>query len=523
MIDGLKKKNKKIFSIIQIIILLIATGIIVASFYTKSTFPMTSIEELYFYYNNGVQNSDSGVFISAIKFCLPYALLLFVILCALFFDLSFGHLKLKKTIHKKNKENKVISFYPVNIIINHRIIANIILVICSMLFVGYCFKSFTFLKDASTNSTFIEKNYVDPKKTDVKFNKKRNLVVLFVESLETSFFTKKQGGYWNYEVTPELYKLLKEKDSIAFHDKNSAQQMSMIEGASWTTASVVTNNTGIPFKIPIGSNDYHSKNFMNGSYALGDMLKDEGYHNEVISGATTSFGGIKEFYTRHGKYDIIDTDTLNNYGFKMKEKDKGAWGFNDKYMFDIAKKRLKKISKSSQPFNLQIISIDNHFPDGFVGDYTLNKYKTQYENVYATDSKLIYDFVSWIKKQDFYKDTTILVVGDHVSMQTGYFASRGITNRYVYSCLINSDLDAKKENNRIYSALDTYPTLISAIGGQIKGDRLGLGVNMLSSKQTLTEQYGFALVNGEVKKNSDFYNKKILADDYDKMIEDGEE
>jgi hypothetical protein len=46
---------------------------------------------------------------------------------------------------------------------------------------------------------------------------------------------------------------------------------------------------------------------------------------------------------------------------------------------------------------------------------------------------------------------------------------------------------------------------------------------MLSSKQTLTEKYDFALVNDELKKNSDFYNKKILAGDYDKMIEDGEE
>jgi phosphoglycerol transferase len=184
---------------------------------------------------------------------------------------------------------------------------------------------------------------------------------------------------------------------------------------------------------------------------------------------------------------------------------------------------LKKISKSSQPFNLQIISIDNHFRDGFVGYYTLDKYKTQYENVYATDSKLIYDFISWIKKQDFYKDTTILVVGDHISMQTDYFISRGIKDRYVYSCLINSGIDAKKVNNRAYSALDTYPTLIAAIGGQIKGDRLGLGVNMLSSKETLSEQYGFALVNKELKKKSDFYNKKILADDYDKMIEDSKE
>ena len=35
---------------------------------------------------------------------------------------------------------------------------------------------------------------------------------------------------------------------------------------------------------------------------------------------------------------------------------------------------------------------------------------------------------------------------------------------------------------------DTYPTVVSALGGNIKGDRLGLGVNLFSSEKTLAEE-----------------------------------
>ena len=132
---------------------------------------------------------------------------------------------------------------------------------------------------------------------------------------------------------------------------------------------------------------------------------------------------------------------------------------------------------------------------------------------------MIYDFVSWVKKQEFYDDTTIVIVGDHLSMQTNYFEERGITDRYIYCCYINPYVKPKNTKNRVYTAFDTYPSVISAIGGKTNDDRLGLGVNLFSSKKTLPEKYTLKKVNKEILKKSKFYNDKILGKDYKKMKE----
>ena len=117
-----------------------------------------------------------------------------------------------------------------------------------------------------------------------------------------------------------------------------------------------------------------------------------------------------------------------------------------------------------------------------------------------------------MQKQDFYEDTTILIVGDHLSMQHDYFTSRKINDRYVYNCIINSKVSTSNNSNRVFTALDTYPTIVSAIGGNIKGDKLGLGVNLFSKKKTLAEIYTYDYLNNELQKKSKFYNKNILDD-----------
>lgn len=490
--------KNKIFKIIHIFLLLIISIIIAGSIYLARNFPQTPFEELVFYYKNGVENSDSSVFLDAVKSCLPLIIFFLIMFYALLYDITFGKIKKK--------------LYPIKIINNHKRIFTGVFFIISLLILAYSVNLFTYIKYSKSTSDFIEKKYVDPKEADITFDEKRNLIFIVVESLETSFFSKKNGGYWESDVTKELYKLLNEEDSITFYNENETQQMKMIKGASWTTASVVTNSTGVPFKIPIEDNSYHSDNFMNGAYALGDLLKDNGYYNEVISSANTSFGGLKEYFTKHGEYEIIDADSLDKYNLKITDSDYGNWGFNDNYLFEVAKKRLKTISKKDQPFNLELITIDTHFIDGFIGEYSLDKYKTQYENVYATESKLIYDFIKWVQNQDFYEDTTILIVGDHLSMQHDYFTSRKINDRYVYNCIINSKVSTSNNSNRVFTALDTYPTIVSAIGGNIKGDKLGLGVNLFSNKKTLAEIYTYDYLNNELQKKSKFYNKNILDD-----------
>ena len=205
----------------------------------------------------------------------------------------------------------------------------------------------------------------------------------------------------------------------------------MLHGSSWTSASVVANNTGVPFKVGFNRNVYDS-NFMSGAYALGDLLKDNGYYNEVISGASTSFGNLDKFYKQHGDYTIVDIDSLNNYGLGYDKTDIGSWGLNDKCLFNIAKERLNTISKKDEPFNLQLITIDTHFFDGFSGDYSENKFESQYENAYATESKLINEFVKWVKEQPFYNNTTIVIIGDHLTMQSTFINNKMFKSKKCY-------------------------------------------------------------------------------------------
>lgn len=513
------QKRNKIKTILHVLVLLIFTIVIIGSTYLKIFFGNESIEELLFYLTNGAANGDMGVYFVALKVCLPFFVAIFFILISLFYNILIDkkiYLKLRLFKSKKRK----IKLYPINFVINHKIIFTIVYVVVALVLAVYNLQIFTYSVNNFTETTFIEDNYVAPKSQNIQFNEKRNLIYIYVESLETTFFTKEQGGEWDKEVMPELYDLLYDQDSTFFSHNEKATGMKMAFGSSWTTAGIVGNSTGLPFKVPIGDNEYHSENFMNGAYAIGDILKDNGYYNEVISGATTSFGGIKEFYTKHGQYEIVDMDSLHNYGFNIKESDKGPWGFNDDYLFRTAKQRLETISKNNQPFNMTLITIDTHPTDGFVGNYTLNKYSDQYENVYATTSKLIYDFVNWVKSQEYYKDTTIIIVGDHLNMQANYFKNVDGSNRYIYNVIINSAAKTKNTKNRTFTSFDMYPTTLASLGADIKDDRLGLGVNLYSYKRTLPEKYGFYDFDCAIKRKSQFYNNYILGSDYLKMLGD---
>lgn len=340
-----------------------------------------------------------------------------------------------------------------------------------------------YIKDNVNVSTFIEDNYVMPNNNNIVFEKKNNLILIFAESFETTLFSKEEGGEWDYNVMPEMYDLLNEEDSIYFASDNKIGGVNDLFATTWTIASIVANTSGLPFKIPIDGNKYHSDDFMNGAYALGDVLKDNEYYNEVISAANMSFGGLKEYYTKHGNYNIIDGDNVKKYDKNYNKSNKSSWGMNDKYLFDIAKKRLENISKTNKPFNLNLITIDTHGNDEYLGAYFERKYKSSNENDYATSSKLIYEFIKYVKKQPYYKDKTIVILGDHPSMHKTIYKNIDKSRRLRYNVIINLLRTSNNTKNRTFTALDMYPTILSSIGTNIENDRLSLGTNLFSNKK----------------------------------------
>ena len=53
--------------------------------------------------------------------------------------------------------------------------------------------------------------------------------------------------------------------------------------------------------------------------------------------------------------------------------------------------------------------------------------------------------------------------------------------------------------------MDMFPSVLAAMGYTIPDDRLGLGTNMFSGKETLCEQLGSDYIDAEVQKYSQFY------------------
>ena len=55
-----------------------------------------------------------------------------------------------------------------------------------------------------------------------------------------------------------------------------------------------------------------------------------------------------------------------------------------------------------------------------------------------------------------------------------------------------------------------FPTTLAAMGVNVEGDRLGLGVNLFSGKETIAEKIGLNRLDKELRKQSHYYKYKLL-------------
>ena len=163
-----------------------------------------------------------------------------------------------------------------------------------------------------------------------------------------------------------------------------------------------------------------------------------------------------------------------------------------------------------------MLTVDTHHISGYVCEFCENEHDVQYGNVWSCASRQLNDFVEWIKAQDFYENTTVVICGDHCSMDPNFYGElkydkhHGETTRKVYNAIINAPIEPVKEKNRLFTTMDMFPTVLASLGVEIQGDRLNLGTNLFSEKETLAEQYGYEYLFEELNKKSVFYNKELL-------------
>ena len=124
--------------------------------------------------------------------------------------------------------------------------------------------------------------------------------------------------------------------------------------------------------------------------------------------------------------------------------------------------------------------------------------------------------MEWCKEQDFYENTTIFICGDHVSMEPYFYGSNtkddypGQCKRKVYNAFVNPVVLPSQEKNRVFTTMDMFPTILGSMGVTIENERLGLGTNLFSEEETLSEKYGNEYLFEELLKKSNFYNTALL-------------
>ena len=505
-----RKIIKAIKWILAFISIFLSLVIIFSTKWTLINCQFDNFDQILFTLNSSVSTASNDIITDFVckNVLIPLVITILIIIIVIVIKHFFKYIEAYFSIKIKNKVIKLNSYT----------IINIILVLCLLIYSIYYAMSnlyiFSYIEYSYIESNFLEVNYTDPEEVKLEFpKKKRNLIYIFLESMESTYADKENGGAYDTNYIKELTDLA--NDNINFSSNELTGGAHMAYNTSWTMAAMVSHTSGIPLKTTFNQDDestYRKGTTLAGAYSIGEILKEEGYKQYIMVGSDLTFGGRRVYFKNHGNYTVFDYFTAIDDGI-IDEDYYVNWGYEDKKMFDYAKEELLKIAENDEPFNFTMLTADTHFPDGHIEKDCKYEYDDHYLNSIACSSKMLKEFIDWIKKQDFYENTTIILAGDHLSMNTYSFDNIDPNyNRSVYNVFINSAVDTNCNKNREFTTFDYYPTTLASLGVKIDGDKLGLGTNLFSCKATLSEEYGNDYIDERLKEKSLFYDECIAKE-----------
>ena len=126
---------------------------------------------------------------------------------------------------------------------------------------------------------FIRDHFTDADAVDISFPKqKRNLIYIYLESMEMTYADEKNGGAFSKNVIPELTKIAQDYEDFSGSSGILNGGISL-PGTTWTMGAMFGQSTGVPLKLPISGLQVESQivtNFFPSLTALGDILQREG-------------------------------------------------------------------------------------------------------------------------------------------------------------------------------------------------------------------------------------------------------
>ena len=326
-------------------------------------------------------------------------------------------------------------------------------------------------------------DYFVEKTDDLVIKNKRNLIVVFAESFENRFSEIEFRGVKNR---------INDEDAVKFsYFWEGKLQGTTIEALSAAINGVHLGNEGKYFEyfliknqLNAGKIDDVKELVFKNRLGVGHILESNGYKNIFVKGASIKFMQTDGFLLKEGfdRENIYDTSEFAGWK-EFSRKQKGNWwGPSDKEVFTKFKEKILEIDEN-KPFFAVMFTCDLHAEMG--GLYKNPFFDSDEEIINATIDN-INDFIDWFKKQEWSKNTSLVIIADHRKM--------GNHNRdkkeKLYNAFFNVPEDLKKNLNvdRRFNQVDMAPTLLELAGVKLQKRRYGVGVSLFSKEKTLIER-----------------------------------
>lgn len=464
-----------------------------------------SFREVIFTVKSPLKGAKTDFLKDAVAFVQPRSI---AAVCALLvaavamFEFFASRVDVSWIVRTKRKTPAKISLYPIAVLAFAGFVA--FSVKKSVSFADEKTKFSEYLSLRKVQTKIYDEKYVRPT-AEIVTRKGKNLISIYMESMETTYASKAVGGKQDgVNYIPRLTELAEE--NVNFSQNGNLGGFRAISGAGWTMGALFATSTGCGFHFPTDGNSMDKRSaFASGITAIGDILNEKGYSQEFLCGSDGNFAGRKQFFEQHGGYSVFDLSTAREKEYIPPDYHVW-WGYEDEILYRIAKDELRRLSSEGRPFNFTMLTVDTHHVGGYRCQICGDEYEENLCNVVRCADSQVYDFVRWCQEQDFYEDTLIVITGDHPRMDSILVDGVEYGERTVYNCFINSaKIPKRPAKNRECTTVDMFPSVLSAMGFSIEGNRLGFGTDLFSETPTQSEEMGYDEFNSEQSKFSEFY------------------
>lgn len=311
--------------------------------------------------------------------------------------------------------------------------------------------------------------------------KRSNLLIVFAESLESWVLEKKVDGK---EITPCLNSLLKEKSTLY-----APNVLTQVKGGRSIDAQLMICSGLLPLMSGTYSSLYYDNTFYTLQKAMRGLKHSRSYLLTIDKVSTWNQGAVARSF---------GTDTIISYhDFKMTEAFGTHKRIGDASFFQQCREKIERgeVWKPGESVYMQFVTYSGHAPfklpdhlRTIMFPASIPEKAADYMTTAHYTDKAIGDFVAYLKTLPQYKETIVVIVGDHEGLASyrqelvGNPACRGLVSDKQLTPFIVLNSPVGMRYDKFMGQIDIYPTLLNLM--QLDAYRWhGLGQSILDPRK----------------------------------------